>query len=1047
MIKVAWDVEEMVALVAVYMQYKDRPFGEQKHQLFRLSKQLNRRAELLRIEHDELFRNQNELMMMFMNLRYIDFHGTTGLSPTDKLMQDVWNMYHNDVECFQQILLEFRKIYQQSEQVQENENNEMESVSQKEQNASSQGHKYALNFGVAAYIDIHGLPLHKTWGEILNQNVDAWRNRKLEECIMSNRSLNCLRRSGYVTMSDILETTVFATATARGMGTKSFDELYQTLKGLENRGDFVPAEPNETYVETKFIINEELLGYRVQICAGEWSAIDSTQMSSESNDQLTKLKESYEIVGASTVQALMASAKAILNPLQQITQSINELLQFQGSLEQAIKRLPDSRIELQLSGFIYARDAETGTPSKEFSRYIIDNFHTFSDLRDRYYQIPNQMHRHLLSFVRWCAFDLNQELQKFLDEIKLKERDYHILKMRSQNATLNDVGNAFDLTRERVRQIERKITDRFARQQKKHHTLLKISALRNSDRILFFDELRPFLGEDADLFLYLFSIIPSEYYTYSRQSLVFSIGEDGVYQKVEAFVDELPDEIKVASLERLLDQAECEHGLPAELVQIKIEEQYKICGTVYFRGRLTYTEIYKRIMEKYYPEGLHVYNPANLEAFRQHIREDFGSDIHLPDNDRAISARLADVGILCGRGRYRPKKGTYISEELAVQIHDYIKNVDSPILLTNTIFSEFKFRLAEFGVDNKYYLQGILGELFRDDFYFSRDYISKDPNVTSLYSTIVSFIRKYEYPVEKSVIAKHFIGVPEIVLNFATADPHIINYFGEYMHIDRLKLRQDEKDLLHTQINELLSDGLTHTSRELYMYLKSSIPHLLQRCFVQFHFALFSLCECLFADDYQFKRPYIAKLDTEIIDSEEQAIAYLNSIADKRIDDLTNYVQTRHFRVNNILDLLDSFNDEYFILNHDQMVSIRDAGILETHCQQIEEKIKAEIKGCTPIRSLICIYDFPQISIKWTEWLIYSVLKKWSTVLEVEPSNNQFRFAIPLVAPKGAMTQEAIEQVGSIIPQNAAESDEQIDGLEDLVAEIMLEEGEFDDLL
>ena len=41
------------------------------------------------------------------------------------------------------------------------------------------------------------------------------------------------------------------------------------------------------------------------------------------------------------------------------------------------------------------------------------------------------------------------------------------------------------------------------------------------------------------------------------------------------------------------------------------------------------------------------------------------------------------------------------------------------------------------------------------------------------------------------------------------------------------------------------------------------------------------------------------------------------------------------------------------------------------------------------------------ISIPWTDWRVYSVLHKGSVNLEVAPSYNQFRLAIPLVAPAG----------------------------------------------
>ena len=50
-----------------------------------------------------------------------------------------------------------------------------------------------------------------------------------------------------------------------------------------------------------------------------------------------------------------------------------------------------------------------------------------------------------------------------------------------------------------------------------------------------------------------------------------------------------------------------------------------------------------------------------------------------------------------------------------------------------------------------------------------------------------------------------------------------------------------------------------------------------------------------------------------------------------------------------------------------------------------------------------CIHKLPRINVPWHEWLIYSVVRKCSKELETGVSNAQFKYAMPLIAPKGYM--------------------------------------------
>ena len=85
----------------------------------------------------------------------------------------------------------------------------------------------------------------------------------------------------------------------------------------------------------------------------------------------------------------------------------------------------------------------------------------------------------------------------------------------------------------------------------------------------------------------------------------------------------------------------------------------------------------------------------------------------------------------------------------------------------------------------------------------------------------------------------------------------------------------------------------------------------------------------------------------------------------------------------------------------------------------------------------------PTIKVPWTEWLIYSVLKKWGKNIEVAPSYGQFRMAIPLVAPKGKMETAPYADAykSGIQPkQDMSVKIHDLDHIDDILADILGED-------
>lgn len=111
MLKVNWDVEELVALIDVYRSSGNMSAATIDDKLSALAERLIKRADKLGIVHDEKFRNLNGMRMMFQNVVFIETEGKQGLSAASTSMQKVYSLLLSNPEVFEMILAEFNRKY------------------------------------------------------------------------------------------------------------------------------------------------------------------------------------------------------------------------------------------------------------------------------------------------------------------------------------------------------------------------------------------------------------------------------------------------------------------------------------------------------------------------------------------------------------------------------------------------------------------------------------------------------------------------------------------------------------------------------------------------------------------------------------------------------------------------------------------------------------------------------------------------------------------------------------------------------------------------
>lgn len=851
---------------------------------------------------------------------------------------------------------------------------------------------------------------------------------EIETADFSVRTFGRLKNSGVDTVADLLRKTEVDLLSIKGFGRNSYDEVIRFVKTLRKSTN--GSNQKSQVIRRQPYWAREL---RELLLAGRFDELDPEHFEKD-GDYIDSLREAYEVLGAEIIDEIHRNSLSVLEyerAFREYYLQMDRLITRRNEVKRSLEQIIEVKPNKQVYPFIWAFSANTEIYELLYS-VCVDGKSTFEDLREN--NLENyDMAVMLVKFLRWCQFDLGNEYEEYWNSYRDRDRIEDVVRLRLNRSTLEEVGNIYGITRERIRQIEVKAVRKFRVWEKNHNYLAKVAAECGCCSVIPFKLIKEILGDSGDIIIYLLHLADSNHY-YVDLDLEVVVRDDFDYSvRIQKYVDMLPEVFNARELPAWIQ--ELPEKIPDDILQRAVKLQYRLTGDTYHRSRLSVGLMCEHVLKTYYPDGLHIYDDKEIEGFRNHIYQDYG-DVRMSDTNRALVARVSDVGVLCGRGRYKSKQKEYLSSGLSENISRFIEDSSDTIFLINTIFTVFEDELRAEGIDNKYYLQGVLKELFGDRYYFRRDYISKDANLTSIYSAIIRYIKSSLAPVSKAEIFDAFQGLTEIVLNFAVNDSEVLNYFGTYIHVDNVKIYEEDYLYVKQVANKLLSKNDVLHSKDFFEYIKTDNSEFIERTGATYPYRLFSLLEYMLSKDYQFARPYIAKVDTVIDRPMERFHELLNQQDVTEIEELLNLASECRFQMIGLLDFLNMFSDTHFILDKERLIKISATGIDETIAGRIESLILNEISGTKVISQLRCREQFPEVQVGWEEWLIFSMIDKWSESLEVGLTTRVFKDAVALVAPAGRMNPDEFSDVLATTKYRA----DDLDNIDDLIADIIEEE-------
>lgn len=616
----------------------------------------------------------------------------------------------------------------------------------------------------------------------------------------------------------------------------------------------------------------------------------------------------------------------------------------------------------------------------------------------------------------------NLLLEILIKNIKANN-DYDILVKRAvENNTLQEIGEEYGVTRERIRQKEKKIIlslsnilDIFIKIKEDKHPkissckeLLELECIGDEDIICL------------DYVLRNTNMQSVEYYEELDKFLINGSLEK-LKEEIKVIISKLPDIINInEELREYFDINEIlKYSKLNYLVDIILSSGYSQVNNYLFKGSASKTKIYNFIVKEFFKDGITFSNEDDILKFQNILKEKFSIK---ENSERNIKAKIESYCILYDRGSYIHPDFVEIDEELLYYIKEYIDNSSQETLYVNQIFIEFEKELAKNGISNRYYLHGVLKYYFRGDYKFTKDTISRGKIIHDRNYIFNKYIKDKGQVVTKEELEENLKGWTPIMIFMALEEcKYVLKWEnGGFIHASLIKASlediyriKDELDNLFVENKDSITDG------EAFEVLNPKFNEFLKENSIDTKFKLFSVLEYILDKEYYFRRPYILR------DKPKEAVSatyLMKKLFDKKnvltMDELKQFCinlkindTTRMAAINRLLKDMIEIEKDTFVLKETFDIEEEDIKIIkEMLLAELDKNEYLALKGIEDYSR------FPNINLKWNQYLMKDICKNY--IPEVKELKRQFfdkRYQAPVIVKEESNMDELLDLIIDIL--------------------------------
>lgn len=804
---------------------------------------------------------------------------------------------------------------------------------------------------------------------------------------LSSRVFNSLMRSGVHTVGEAISLSLEKIYQVKNFGTSAYKEFIAKKKEIVQ--NIIDSTPNlQEYldeIQPDELLNNEKLknNLPVKINSKLYDRISNLLKGKEldinevtDDDELfyiRRVKRAIDEIGPEICKLAFEEPKKI----QELDKALRTFIDQRKRvhvIHELFNKIPEHRKTKKISFFI-----ELFAKLNHY-KDIIELFSTFEyviDLDKRAENLSDQSDQLIIKrFLEWLSFDLDQFTRHYFEETLDRGRSKEVLVRRASGETLETISKEFNVTRERIRQIESAALAEFRRISMNLPLLQYLSADLNGETIITCDEILQ-ISPNSNIIIYLLKKIPDDTFAYDKHFDCFYLKGSLDIEKCYEPILDLPETIMDKEKGIILENISRSKKIPRKLVDIIFRNYFKRYGEIWHLGKLNKAAMCSIIIEKYFPNGIRIYDDDEMIRFKNYLHETFGYQ-DFSENNRANWGTIQRACLLYDRGVYITPSQVNIPIDLLNKIERFFLKSGRTSMSFHELYDEFKEELLrKANITNRYLLQGIFNYYFGDKYYSYRDGITTDPGF-KIAGEIEAFIEANS-PVTTNELKKEFSGITDAMLiqNIQRLPSILLLDNGTYIHAAELNIIGQDY-LVRNILSSYTKDHAVAASK-LFDRLFETHADFLQRNNIHSPNTLFGVLQFMFADEFVFSRPYIGSLNTGDISKRSILLTLLNDKETVKIEELKFLCEEHHISFQQTSQMLFVLQDEYLQIDEDTLLSIINIHLSDEEIIKIKELLLENL-GLDGFKSLATIDNYifyPDVGWAWSPYLLQSIIQKY----------------------------------------------------------------------
>lgn len=567
----------------------------------------------------------------------------------------------------------------------------------------------------------------------------------------------------------------------------------------------------------------------------------------------------------------------------------------------------------------------------------------------------------------------------------LSDKELKILAIRNglgcDKITLEEAGQQFGFTRERSRQIEKNATEKVINASWKITNQLYamfFNLATAETRYVSVDDVEQYLGTKLRTAYVLFILENRDFdIKYSKEfNVIYNIdviGLDELTAEVTDVYGQIIDLVDFNSL-NLFEQS-------------VVKKNYKLTYDKYYIHKdLRERELIGYLIDELFPDGYKSWNDDDYELLKDKYLEKYG--INEFPSACAIRRYLERLNYCqIDKGTYKNRSQCItLPEDLVEDIVNYCLT-NGPMVPYASMFSRFKDQLKDLGINNYFYLKGLIDPKLPAEFVTCRNSLNTSSNVVSSYEAFLNFIKSFNGEFTLEDLRYRFEGVKDYtfynVLYNEINNGLIWLTSKKFIYISKVVITDETITEFKNFIDGVFSSLGTNvaSSRKIYAKLSLTNKPLLEKLkLARDNFSTFSLIRYLFKDEYGFNRPIISLDKNADTNTYNVIVNYASSLETFNSKAIKNYVSKMNIAgLYSYLAFMEDMSDNFVQVNIETMIRKDKFEMTDDQVKELDNLISLIIGRFEQIdtRSFNGYQMLPKVKYHWNKYLLAGVVRSF----------------------------------------------------------------------